>query len=48
MVNMSTNLVKNCANVNPLLNPSQIETAPTPNIIRMLMIISTQPIALAP
>ena len=45
---MIRNLVKNSANVNPSLNPSQIETTPTPIIVRMLMTISTQPIVLAP
>ena len=40
--------LKNSANVNPSLNPSQIEITPTPTIVRILMTINTQPIFLAP
>lgn len=38
MVKINTNLKKNCQNVKPLLNPSQMAITPTPRIIRTLMI----------
>ena len=48
MVKISTNLVKNCQKPNPLLKPSQMETAPVPRIMRILKIMSVQPMVLAP
>ena len=48
MVKISTKRRKNCRKVNPLRKPSQIETIPTPRIMRMLKTMSVQPIVLAP